>query len=199
MPETMDAADRTPYPSQYEADVPLKDGSTAHIRPVLQEDAASLRALLEGLSPHSLFLRYHRRVAHVEEEEIARFTNVDYADSLALVVTLPDTASGERIAAVALYSRTESDRAEVAFVVAEEQHGLGIATQLLDALAAAARDHGIYVFEADVLNENQPMMDVFHDSGYRVESRLKFGSYHVHIGIDRQDEPLWAETPEPES
>lgn len=189
-PDTMDDADRTPYPSQYEADVPLKDGSTAHIRPVRPEDAGALRALLEGLSPHSLFLRYHRRVARVEEEEIARFTDVDYADSLALVATLP-AAAGERIAAVALYSRTQADRAEVAFVVAEEQHGLGIATQLLDALAAAARDNGINVFEADVLGENQEMMDVFRDSGYPVESRLKYGTYHVHVGVKKEGEPHW--------
>jgi GNAT superfamily N-acetyltransferase len=191
-PETMDAADRAPYPSHYEADVPLKDGSTAHIRPVRPEDAGALRALLEGLSPHSLFLRYHRRVAQIEDEEVARFTDVDYADSLALVATLPGPA-GERIAAVALYSRTEADRAEVAFVVAEEQHGLGIATQLLDALAAAARDNGINVFEADVLGENQEMMDVFRDSGYPVESRLKYGTYHVHVGVKKEGEPRWAE------
>jgi len=190
--ETMDAADRTPYPSQYEADVSLKDGSTAHIRPVRPEDAGALRTLLEGLSPHSLFLRYHRRVAHVEDEEIARFTDVDYAGSLALVATLPGPA-GERIAAVALYSRTKADRAEVAFVVEDEYHGLGIATQLLDALAAAARDNGINVFEADVLGENREMMDVFRDSGYPVESRLKYGTYHVRVGVKKEGEPRWAE------
>lgn len=191
-PETMDAADRTPYPSQYEADVSLKDGSTAHIRPVRPEDAGALRTLLEGLSPHSLFLRYHHRVAEVGDEEIARFTDVDYADSLALVVTLPDAATGERIAAVALYSRTKADRAEVAFVVDEAHHGLGIATHLLDALAAAARANGITVFEADVLGENQEMMDVFRFSGYPVESRLKYGAYHVHIGVEREGKPHWS-------
>ena len=178
------------YPSQYEADVHLKDGSKAHIRPVRPDDADALRALLEGLSPHSRFLRYHRRVAHADEEEIARLTNVNYEDRLTLVATLP-TPAGERVAAVALYSRTRSDRAEVAFVVAEEQHGLGIATQLLDTLAAAALDHGINIFEADVLGENQDMMDVFRDSGYPVESRLKYGTYHVHIGVKKEGKPRW--------
>lgn len=186
----MDTRDQHPYPSQYEADVTLKDGSTAHVRPVRPEDFAALRALFEGLSPRSLFLRYHRRVAHVEDQEVARFTDVDYADSLALVATLPG-AKGERIAAAALYSRTEADRAEVAFVVDEKHHGLGIATCLLDILASAARANGINVFEADVLNENQEMMDVFRDSGYPVESRLKFGAYHVHVGVKREREPRW--------
>ena len=190
-PETMDAADRPAYPSQYEADIFLKDGSIAHIRPVRPDDAVALRAMLEGLSPHSLFLRYHHRVAEVGDEEIARFTDVDYTDSLALVVILSDASLGESIAGVALYSRTKADRAEVAFVVEDEYHGLGIATQLLDALAAAARDNGISVFEADVLGENQEMMDVFRDSGYPVESRLKYGTYHVHVGVKKEGEPRW--------
>ena len=189
----MDAADRPAYPSQYEADVRLKDGSSAHIRPVRPDDADALRALLARLSPQSLFLRYHRRVTHVDDEEVARLTDVDYADSLALVVTFPDSATGRGIAAVAFYSRTKGDRAEVAFVVDEEHHGLGIATQLLDALAAAARANGINVFEADVLGENQEMMDVFRFSGYPIESRLKYGSYHVHIGVEHEGKPGWAE------
>ncbi len=75
--------------------------------------------------------------------------------------------------------------------MAEEQHGLGIATQLLDALATAARDNGINVFEADVLGENQEMMDVFRDSGYPVESHLKYGTYHVHVGVKKEGEPRW--------
>ena len=158
-------------------------------------DAAALRNLFKRMSPHALFLRYHRRVPEVSEEEVRRYTETDYAETFALAATAGENASP--IIGVALYSRTAPGRAEVAFVVEESHQGLGVATRLLDQLAAAARDHGIHVFEADVLNENQPMMDVFRDSGYRVESRLKFGSYHVHIGIDRQDEPPWAETPEP--
>lgn len=186
-----------PYPSQYEVDVLLKDGSTVRIRPVKPGDAGALRALFERLSPRSLYLRYHRAMGQISDEEVRRFTDVDYTHSLALVVTLSRPVDGEQIAAAALYSRTQEDRAEVAFVVDEQHHGLGIATQLLDALAAAARDNGINVFEADVLGENREMMDVFRFSGYPIESRLKYGSYHVHIGVERARPPRWAgERPE---
>src|SRR3990172_1638547 len=175
------------YPSQYEVDVLLKDGSTVHLRPVRTEDAGALRALFERMSPHSLYLRYHRPMAEISEEEVRRFTDVDYEDTFALAATLGEPPD-ERIIAVGLYSRIESDSAEVAFTVEDSHQGRGIATQLLDQLAVAAREHGIHTFEADVLGENRSMMDVFRDSGFPVESRIKYGTYHVAFPIEQTEE-----------
>jgi len=180
---------RPPYPSQYETDVLLKDGSTVRLRPVRPEDAAAVRSLLERLSPRSIYLRYHRPMPHISEEEVRRFTHIDYHDTFALAATLGQPPA-ERIIAIGLYSRTGDDRAEVAFTVEDSHQGRGIATQLLDHLAAAARDHGIAVFEADVLSENRSMMDVFRDSGFPVESRIKYGTYHVAFPIQETEEAL---------
>ncbi|HSP55531.1 MAG TPA: GNAT family N-acetyltransferase, partial [Dehalococcoidia bacterium] len=178
---------RPAYPSQYEVDVLLKDGSTVHMRPARPDDAPALRALLERLSPRSLYLRYHRAVRQISDEEVRRFTDVDYEDTFALAATLGEPPD-ERIIAVGLYSRTHSDRAEVAFTVEDSHQGRGIATQLLDQLAIAARDNGIKTFEADVMGENRSMMDVFRDSGFAVESRVKYGTYHVAFPIAQTEE-----------
>jgi acetyl coenzyme A synthetase (ADP forming)-like protein len=183
----MVVTERPAYPSQYTVDVLLKDGSTVRMRPVKQEDALALHALFERLSPRSLYLRYHRAVREVTEDEVRRFTDVDYEDRFALAATLGEPPD-ERIIAVGLYSRTAPDRAEVAFTVEDSHQGRGIATQLLDQLAVAARDHGIHTFEADVLGENRSMMDVFRDSGFPVESRIKYGTYHVAFPIEQTEE-----------
>jgi RimJ/RimL family protein N-acetyltransferase len=152
------------------------------MRPVRPEDAGALRALCGRMSARSLYLRYHRAVPNVSDEEIARFTDVDYADTFALAATLGE-APEQRIIAVGLYSRTGEDRAEVAFTVEDSHQGRGIATQLLDQLAIVARDHGIHTFEADVLSENLSMMEVFRESGFPLESRIKYGTYHVAFPI----------------
>lgn len=178
---------RPAYPSQYEADVLLKDGSTVHLRPARPGDEPALQALLERLSPRSLYLRYHRPVKQISREEVQRFTAVDYRDTFALAATLGEPPH-ERIIAVGLYSRTDGDRAEVAFTVEDSHQGRGIATQLLDHLAIAARDNGIHTFEADVLGENRSMMDVFRDSGFPVESRIRYGTYHVAFPIEQTEE-----------
>src|SRR3990172_3948341 len=174
------------YPSQYEVDVLLKDGSTVHLRPVRTEDAGALRALFERMSPHSLYLRYHRPMAEISEKEVRRFTDVDYEDTFALAATLGEPPD-ERIIAVGLYSRIESDSAEGGFTVEDSEEGRGIATQLVDQLAVAAREHGIHTFEADVLGENRSMMDVFRDSGFPVESKIKYGTFHVAFPIEETE------------
>jgi len=117
------------------------------------------------------------------KDEVQRYTRVDYDSTFALVATLREPP-GEKIIAVGRYGRLgDSDRAEVAFVVEDSYQGRGIATELLHRLAAVAQGKGIRVFEADVLGENRTMMGVFRDSGYRMESELKYGTYHVVLAL----------------
>ena len=56
--------------------------------------------------------------------------------------------------------------AEIAIVVAHEDHALGVGTALLKHLAPIARARGIGRFIADVLGENHLMLTVFFDLGW---------------------------------
>lgn len=178
----MVTAKRVRYPAEFATQVLLKDGSTVRIRPVHPDDEDAVRDLFHRLSPRSVYLRFHRPIPAVSEEDVRRFTHVDYDKDFALVATLGE-APDERIIALGHYGRTDGDRSEVAFTVEDSHQGRGIATQLLDHLAAVARTKGIRVFEADVLGENVSMMEVFRDSGYPLESRLKYGTLHVAFPI----------------
>jgi GNAT superfamily N-acetyltransferase len=62
-------------------------------------------------------------------------------------------------------------RAFLAFAVADDRHGHGIATVLIGHLAHAASAAGIDTFTATVLSENRRMLGVFHDAGFPVVSR----------------------------
>jgi RimJ/RimL family protein N-acetyltransferase len=126
------------YPSQLEADVALRHGSIAHVRPIRAEDEAHLLAFLRGLSDDDRRMRFLSlgndlsRTAHDESE-------VDYVHSLGLLATV---GSPERIVGHALYAppgeRSEG-RAEVAFAIAAEYQGRGLATILLGQLADVGR------------------------------------------------------------
>ena len=94
-----------------------------------------------------------------------------------VVVAGPD----ERLVAHASYIRESADRAEVAFEVADDWHGHGIATVLLAHLAALAASDGIATFTAVVLPENHRMVRVFRDSGFAVDVRSEPGELHVEM------------------
>jgi len=46
------------YPAQWEADVVLADGGTAHVRPIVAEDAERWCRSLSRLSPQTIYFRF---------------------------------------------------------------------------------------------------------------------------------------------
>ncbi len=152
------------------SDVLLRDGSTVHVRPIEPRDRDAFREFLGALSVESRRLRYFTGAA-----------NLDWAAGAAVSVRLPHSyglvaiRDGDRIVAHATYGRADEECAEVAFAVANEMQGLGIATTLLAHLAEVAESSGIGWFEAEVLAENHKMVEVFRESGFEVRTRSLSG------------------------
>jgi acetyl coenzyme A synthetase (ADP forming)-like protein len=156
------------YPREHAVDVALRDGSTVHIRPVAADDGPAIHTFLESLSQRSLALRFFGAVSL--DWATGWSTEVDYADRYALVAT---TGRGEEIIGHGAYVRVDESRAEVGFMIADAWQGRGIATIMLLHLAAAADEHGIGAFVAEVLPENRRMLDVFSESGFSLRRRLR--------------------------
>ena len=76
---------------------------------------------------------------------------------------------GAEIVAVGRYDRIEPHSAEVAFNVSDSHQGTGLASVLLEHLAAAARERGINSFTAEVLPQNTKMIKVFTETGFDVD------------------------------
>ncbi len=167
------------YPAEWECDVVLSDGGTLHVRPVRPGDEAALVDLHARMSPESRYLRYFTAHSKLRDEELARATRVDYRSRMALVAFLRDAS----VALASYHGSPGSERAEVAFAVADAHQGRGLGTLLLEHLAAFARERGIRTFTADVLPANRGMLRVFHDAGFAVASRYEGGVVRVELGI----------------
>ena len=171
------------YPLHWEADVVLRDGGTAHVRPIRPDDADALQAFHLGQSQRSTYFRFFAPLQRLPEIELARFTQVDHRGRVALVA-ITDSGDTEQIIAVARYDRTAATTAEVAFNVADSHHGRGLGSVLLEHLAAAARERGIHRFTAEVLPQNGRMLAVFREAGYVVRQRLDDGIVWVSFDVD---------------
>ena len=171
-------ADPPGYPREWEADVLLADGGVAHLRPIRPADADRLVAFYERVSPESKYLRFFAPYPRLTDRDVRRFTEVDYVDRVAFIVTL-----GENMIAVGRYDRIEDDHAEVAFLIEDAHQGRGIAQLLLEHLTQAARERGITRFVAEVLPENRRMAKVFADAGYRVSKGIEDGVLAVEFPI----------------
>jgi acetyl coenzyme A synthetase (ADP forming)-like protein len=167
-------------PAQWESDVVLLDGGTVHVRPIQPDDGPALVAFHAGLSEDSVYSRFFSAKPRLSAAEVEHFTHVDHDARVALVAEL-----GDRIVGVARYDRTTQEReAEVAFVVADEHQGRGIATLLLEHLASAARERGITRFVAETLAGNRRMLEVFRSAGFDEVARYEGGVVHVDLAIE---------------
>ncbi|MEU4544915.1 bifunctional acetate--CoA ligase family protein/GNAT family N-acetyltransferase [Nonomuraea dietziae] len=166
------------YPAHWEADVVLADGGTAHVRPIRPADADRLRAFYSRLSAESIYFRYFGPRPKLSDREVAFFTNVDYVDRVALIATI-----GTEMVAVVRYDRTAPGEAEVAFLVEDAHQGRGVASVMLEHLAATARERGIETFIADVLPANMKMMGVLRQVGYTAQSRFADGVVRMTLDL----------------
>jgi GNAT superfamily N-acetyltransferase len=92
-----------------------------------------------------------------------------------------------RLAGLATAELIDRESAEIAFVVTDSEHGLGIATLLLEHLAAEARWAGVRRFTAEVLVDNSPMLRVMMAAGFGV--RRHSGDGVVTIDMQTSDSP----------
>ncbi|MEA2572029.1 MAG: hypothetical protein QOI24_4030 [Acidobacteriota bacterium] len=169
----------TTYPAQFESDIVLRTGRTLHIRPIRPDDADRLLRFYAHLSPESV----HARFFDLRSPELAVQCSpacVDYDREFGAVAEL-----GGEIAGVAHYfaSRVKPNVAEVAFAIGDASQGTGAGTKLLEMLVAAAREHGIERFRAEVLDGNQVMLDVFLGMRFEIKSRTADGSVQLSFPI----------------
>ena len=71
--------------------------------------------------------------------------------------------------------------------MATDLQGLGVGTRLVEQLAEAAAQEGIETFVADVMAENDAMLQVFADTGYDVERTFESGEIQVRLRIAASD------------
>jgi RimJ/RimL family protein N-acetyltransferase len=149
----------------------LVDGTRVVLRPIAPSDAPRLHAAFHALSPESRYLRFLGHLSDLSPEMLRYLCEVDGYDHVAYIASRDvGDASGPRegdLVGVARFvrARDEMDSAEIAITVADELHGLGLGTLLLEALANAAKTRDISRFTAVTLRENRAMRRVLAHGG----------------------------------
>ncbi|GAA2465192.1 GNAT family N-acetyltransferase [Streptomyces mauvecolor] len=190
----MTTASDPAYPAHWEADVVLRDGGTARIRPITTEDAERLVSFYELVSDESKYYRFFAPYPRLSAKDVHRFTHHDYVDRVGLAATVGGefiaTVRYDRINAQGRPAPAPADEAEVAFLVQDAHQGRGVASTLLEHIAAVARERGIRRFAAEVLPANSKMIKVFTDAGYQQKRSFEDGSVHLTLDLEPTAESL---------
>jgi len=156
----------------------LRDGATVLLRRLEPADTDAVVALHEALSDTERYFRFftmHPAYLRKAADKLTAAEGDDYAlgaFECDVLIGVANYALGERPAT-----------ADIAIVVAHNQHLRGVGTALLRQLAQVARENGIRHLVADILATNQLMFEVLHEAGLHPQHN-RYDRGVVHLDID---------------
>jgi RimJ/RimL family protein N-acetyltransferase len=172
-------------PGDYLERETLKDGTKVTVRAIRPDDAPSLVEAFGELDRDSIYRRFFSPKKELSGADLEQLTDVDFDRVMALVVTV-ETPSGETLVAGGRYAMEAGDRpsaAELAFTTAAPYRGRGTASLILRHLVKLARGAGLSRFEAEVLAENAPMLNVFRRSGLPMTQHRDGSVTHITLSL----------------
>lgn len=159
------------------SDALLRDGSRVSIRLSTADDEPALRVFLGGLSLEARRLRFF--TGAVDVEQAAHLSAESGPDRIGLVALDEHDAMVGHALCIRV-GRSVPGHAEVAVEVGDAVQSLGLGTILVERLAAIAESRGIATFVAEVLPDNEAMLDVFRD-GFDAQVRWRGGIERVEF------------------
>jgi acetyltransferase len=162
-----------PYPKELEEEIPLGDGRTLLLRPILPEDEPALQAAFATLTPEEVRLRFFVAMSTLSNMMAARFTQIDYDREMALILTEPGIAGKAPIhGVVRIIADPDNVRAEYAIIVHHDMTGMGLGVMLMRHIIDYARDRDIKEIYGDVLYDNRTMLKLCRALGFTESSIL---------------------------
>jgi acyl-CoA synthetase (NDP forming)/GNAT superfamily N-acetyltransferase len=159
----------------------LADGTTIEIRPAEQHDTEAVLRFHQAMSADNRYLRFFSLSKLAAGREARRVSRPAGADHAALLAELDG-----RVVGVASYEPAETPGvAEVAFAVADDMHGRGVATLLLEHLVSIGRARQVEAFRAQTLPGNTAMLGVFTQAGLSVQRRVVDNVVELTMPIPR--------------
>ncbi|MBR0752371.1 bifunctional acetate--CoA ligase family protein/GNAT family N-acetyltransferase [Bradyrhizobium jicamae] len=155
-----------PYPSQWEGELALRDGSHVVVRPMRPEDEPAVHSFLARVTAEDLRLRFFHAMKEFSHSFVARLTQLDYARAMAFVAL--DPATGEMMGAVRLHSDSLYENGEYAILLQSDLKGKGLGWALMQLLIHYARSEGLKRLSGQVLAENSTMLQMCRDLGFKV-------------------------------
>ena len=174
-----------PLPSQGSPEsgrLVLRDGTTATIRVVQPKDKDAMARFFASLSRDSKFHRFFS-LSQPSDRSLDSFCdNTDPHARLTLVVSR--LVEGDfHIIAAGSYAAHDQVTAEIAMAVNDKFQGKGIGTLLLERLALLAVMNGFRRFWAVTMAENKPMLDVFRNSGFELQTKTSDGYVEIDLSV----------------
>jgi RimJ/RimL family protein N-acetyltransferase len=144
----------------------LRDGREVMLREIEAQDTEEMAAAFHRLSADSRYTRFMMSMRDLSPVMLEAATHPVPGRDFALVAVSGDGGFETIVAGARYVGAPGSDTCEFAVTVADDWHGLGLASRLLPILIASATAQGLRCMEGYVLAVNTPMRQLAKRLGF---------------------------------
>jgi len=155
-----------PYPTRYITPWQLSDGANVILRPIRPEDEPAEHEMLSSLSAQTLRTRFFSIFKNISHEWLILFCNIDYDRHMAIVAEVEENGRKSMIGVARLIMNQGLTSGELAVLVQDRFQGKHLGSKLVEMLIGIGRERGLEDIRADVLTENESMLNVFRRFGF---------------------------------
>ncbi|HWR88792.1 MAG TPA: GNAT family N-acetyltransferase [Dissulfurispiraceae bacterium] len=160
------------YPDYLETYRTTKTGLKMLLRPVRISDEPLLKDFFYSLSSDFMYRRFMSARRDMPHERLQKFVVIDYTREMTILAVVQEEEKDIIVGMGQYYIEEHSHSAEVAFVVRDDYKGRGIALELLSHMIHLARKSGLIYLTAEVLKDNEPMLNLFRKMFPALERRI---------------------------
>jgi acetyltransferase len=157
----------SPYPRALEGGVRLRDGTEVRVRPVRPPDAPRLQEMIQRSDLRDIRMRFLHAMKRLPDQLAARLSQIDYTREMAFVAVAPGTR--DLVGVSRLAADPDGHSAEYAVFVRSDWKGRGLGRALMDRIIGYAGERGLGELFGEVLAENEPMLRMCRELGFRIE------------------------------
>ncbi len=164
------------YPDELIDSMTIEDAKLV-VRPIRPTDEEMMSDMFYDLSDQTIINRFFSMLKSMPHRRLQEFCCIDYEDDMSLVVIHGRSPRQKMVAVGSYHLNPATNRAEVAFLVADDWQGRGIGTFLMKSLVRAAKSKKIKGFTAEVMRDNVAMIALMHKAGVSPKSVQVEGGY----------------------
>jgi acetyltransferase len=177
-----------PYPSRYVQPWKAKDGTRLVIRPIRPEDEPAMVTFHEGLSDHSVYLRFLHPMMlsqRVQHERLSRICFTDYDREMVLVAELQDPPDGKPVivGAARVDKIHGADEGQFSTLISDSFQGRGLGSEMMRRSLQIARDEKLTRVTSVITEDNRVMQRVFQRLGFVTMPPDEKGHITAHLKL----------------
>lgn len=178
-----------PYPKELEEIFVLQDGREVLLRPIRPEDETHHQAFDQALTREDRYKRYFGEKPGFSHEQMARFTQIDYAREMAFIAVENAGTGDEEILGV-VHAQRDPDNTEAEFAIAvrSDNKYLGLGHRLMQKMIDYCREQGTLVLTGVTMLENGGMANLARKLGFRVRYLRDDGIIDMHLDLQSPPE-----------